>query len=358
MEPFKEQLNLKNVQFIGNEIKSNYPEFNIKLFLADLEFIIPQLELKQRIDSIAKALVEHLPQNVEKSFSILVHSAVALTGFKAWPLVKVVELIGMHKVDLSLETLLKLTPYFSAEFSIRPFLIHHEKKTLSFLQKNISSKCHHIRRLISEGTRPLLPWGEHIPRFKHDPSLTWHLLEQLKNDESAYVRKSVANHINDHSKNHSNWLIKQLVHWTKNDSTDIQWILKHGLRTLIKKGDSQALKCIGINHSSAQISNVHLTPEKIRLNHNMTISFTIKNPTKKRQNIIVDQKLFLLRANEKYGEKIFKGKTFLLKPKEVLKSQIKLTLKKVTTRRYYNGKQFYSLVVNGQSSKKISFEIY
>lgn len=357
MEPFKEQLNLKNAEIIGKSIKEHYPDFNIKLFRQKLANVIPNLELKQRIQLIAKVLVELLPPDPKITFPILVKASKNLTGFKSWPLNDIVVILGMKNVVYSLETLIQLTSQFSAEFAIRPFLIQFENETLHFLRKNLNHQCHHVRRLISEGTRPLLPWGEQIPSFKKNPQLTWDLLETLKNDESEYVRKSVANHLNDHSKHHAPWLIKKLQVWNKSSNSNLNWIVKHGLRTLIKKGDSQALKLIGIQHSAAEILSIKLSRKSIRLNETQIITYKIKNLTNRSQEVIIDQKLYLLRANKKISEKVFKGRKIQLSANTIIEGSLNLVLKPVTTRNYYSGNQFYSLLINGKESKKIGFAL-
>lgn len=353
MEPFKEQLNLKNALIIASAFLEHYKKFDHEYFAKSLKKSLPELELKQRVQIIAKTLADLLPKDPNKAFPIIVAASQKIPGFKSWPLNDLVVLYGMDYLELSLETLCQLTSQASAEFAIRPFLIHQEKKSLTFLKKKLNNSNHHIRRLISEGTRPLLPWGQHIPRFKNDPTLTWNFLEKLKNDSSEYVRKSVANHLNDHTKNHGPWIMNQIKDWDNLQDKNISWIIKHGLRTLIKNGDPKALGLIGINHSSIEILDLKISTKSITLGDTIQASFKIKNLTDKYQSVVIDQKISLLRSNNKYNDKVFKGKIAAIGPNEIMQMKLNLKIREVTTRKYYPGKQYYSVVANGKDSKRV-----
>jgi 3-methyladenine DNA glycosylase AlkC len=358
MEPLKEQLNLKNAEIIALQIKKHHAPFKINLFLEKLSKELPKMELKQRIKIISTELLNLLPDDPYKTFPILIKASKQLAGFKSWPLIDLVPELGMNDVEYSLVTLLELTSQFSAEFAIRPFLIQHEKITLQFLRKNLTHSDHHVRRLISEGTRPLLPWGQHIKRFKEHPHLTWDFLEVLKNDTSDYVRKSVANHLNDHSKKHAEWLIKQISDWNLKNDAQLQWVVKHGLRTLIKNANHDALRLMGVNIHSTEIKIEKISPSKVTLGKNLDIHFMIKNKTAKHQKVIVDLKFFLLRANQKYTQKVFKGTKLSLAPHEIKKLKLDFKFKKVTTRKYYSGKHQITLLANGLESEIKSFTLH
>nr|HPI41509.1 hypothetical protein [Pseudobdellovibrionaceae bacterium] len=209
----------------------------------------------------------------------------------------------------------------------------------------------HVRRLVSEGSRPLLPWGQKLPQFSENPELTWPLLVALKNDTSKYVQKSVANHMNDLSKNNGDWLVQNLKNWPN------PWVVKHATRTLIKKGHSGALQLSGVSSVQPQIIKITLNIKKIKLGDSLKGSLILKNPTKKNMTVVVDVCLDLLKSNGKYSKKVFKGKRILLPPNSQLQTVLNTPLKKVTTRVYYKGHQYWSLMINGQNSPLQKFTL-
>lgn len=358
MEPFKEQLNVKNAKIISDTIKKHFLSFDAKSFLSKAKKEIPALELKERISFIANALHALLPKDDKLCFALLVQCSKTLKGFKSLPLTEVVVLRNSDSLDLNLDTLFQLTSSCTSEFAIRPFLIAKEKKTLAFLMTRINSNCEHTRRLISEGTRPLLPWGMHIPSFKANPNLTWPLLEKLLFDDSQYVRTSVANHLNDHSKNHPDWVLSKLKKLSQSKDKNQLWILKRALRTMIKNGHPEALKLLGVQGNCVEVKKFTISTKKVVLGSHLRAEVLIKNISAETQKVIVDHELRLLRSNGKYSLKIFKGKNLVLKTKEQIELTLKLPLKEVTTRKYYKGTQYYSLKINGQSTNKHAFELY
>ena len=250
-----------------------------------------------------------------------------------------------------------MTKLFTSEFAIRAFFIKDQKRTLFEFKKWLNDDSEHVRRLVSEGSRPLLPWGQKLHQFVIDPQLTWDLLDYLKNDTSEYVRKSVANHLNDHSKNHPEFVLKKLIGWNKLYPKDphIQWIIKHATRTLIKKGNSEALKLLGINNSKIKLNKCILDSKKIKIGESLKVEMVIANLEPKNINIIIDHEISLLKANGTHTKKVFKGKKITILPKQKIKVNFKIPFKKVTTRVYYSGKHYYAAKINGKSKKAIEF---
>jgi 3-methyladenine DNA glycosylase AlkC len=306
------------------------------------------LELKRRME------LQLSPS--PKSFNILVKSLkksstdnVGLSGFLVWPLTQFVADHGINNFETSMAALKEMTKVFTAEFAVRPFFIKDEDYMLKLFYKWSSDKNDHVRRLVSEGSRPLLPWGQKLPRFSKTPNLTWPLLENLKNDPSLYVQKSVANHINDLSKQNEDWVLKKIKHWEN------PWIIKQGLRTLIKNANPKALKLIGVDPNQVEVLKFSLKSSKISLGENLVSSIEIQNKTNKKVKVVVDVEVELLRSNKKHNKKVFKGKKFDLLPQQKSKYEIKTPLKAVTTRRYYPGIQYLNVIVNGEKQKKKKF---
>lgn len=365
MEPFKNKLGEHAAQQIAHAISRAHPKFDQKLFLKNLKQELEPLELKARMILLQQRLQKTLPADPHKSFAILIKSLqkndsdkIGLSGFLVWPLTHYVTELGLDHFDLSMDALYQMTQVFTAEFAIRPFLIRHPQKTLKQLHTWINDSNEHVRRLVSEGSRPLLPWGQRIPEFVLEPKKTWPLLEVLKLDPSEYVRKSVANHINDHSKNHGDWVVKQLESWNKKHSKhkDVQWIIRHGTRTLVKKGHVQALALHGVNACALDVSQKVVT-KKVRLGEFLKVQVTLRNTSKAAALVIVDHELLLLKASGRTSPKVFKGAKLTLQSGETRTLDLQVRIKKVTTRKYYAGKQGWTARVNGKVLKPLPFEL-
>jgi 3-methyladenine DNA glycosylase AlkC len=361
MEPFKELLGFEKVKSIAHSVQSVYPLFREQDFLKTLENDLPKLELKQRMELIAKALMAHLPQKVEKLFPILIESAKKMDGFLVWPHTHIINLRGLESGEQhlkpSLYALYEMTQVFTGEFAIRDFLIQYPDATLKILRSWLQDPSEHVRRLISEGTRPLLPWGKKIDLFAKDPTLTWDLLEELRSDPSPYVRKSVANHLNDHSKNHPDWLIKNLGRWKKLNDKNVDWVIRHASRTLIKRGNLKALALQGVRPVRTQVSKFRLSPKTLKLGNTLECTFNLKNLENKSVKIVLDQSVGFLKKNADLTQKVFKGKQFKLEAGETVLVVLKLPIRRVTTRVYYPGKHTYTLLLNGVAVKSINFTL-
>src|SRR5690606_14818811 len=184
---------------------------------------------------------------------------------------------GLDHFDESMKAMYILTQRFTSEFAIRPFLLKNHTRVLKYFAKYASDKNVHVRRWVSEGSRPLLPWGQKIPIFVMDPTHTLLLLDKLKFDEELYVRKSVANHLNDISKNHPQVVIEILRMWEKDlpaiHLAKLQWIKRHALRTLIKKGHGGALKLMGVSgKASVEVKNFSLNKKRFKLHDTLNLS--------------------------------------------------------------------------------------
>lgn len=365
MEPFKNLINETAARKIAKEIKKFYPDFEEKKFLNQISQELEPLELKNRTQWIAEKLSKYLPNDPKKSFPILVKTLKSeknqngLEGFIVWPLTHFIDKYGQDHVELSLLSLKEMTKVFTAEFAVRNFLIHHQTQTLRIFKIWLKDENEHVRRLLSEGTRPLLPWGQKIPAFLNDPTLTRHLLEQLKEDSSPYVLKSVSNHLNDHSKKNEKWLIDLLKRWKKENpqSNTLNKIIKHALRTLIKKGHPEALKLIGISQWNWGKIETNIKSKQFQLGDFFEAEVVLKNPTHQKISVVIDHEFHFLKSNQTLSPKVFKGTTLELKPNETRSIELRMRLKKVTTRTYYPGKQSWCLMINGHRTSLKTFTL-
>lgn len=358
---FKLWINDRVVTKIAKAIESEYPSFKTSEF-KKLSKKLDPLELKGRVLLITAELKKHLPDDYKKSLPILVKAMEKgeLTGFELWPFSEYISQFGLDHFDDSLKAMYKLTQRFTSEWAIRPFLLKDHKKVLNILSKWTDDKSSHVRRWISEGTRPLLPWGQRIPLFVMDPTHTLLFLDKLRHDEELYVRKSVANHLNDISKNHPQVVIEVLRMWVKDAPAEhqekINWIKRHALRTLIKKGHPGALKLMGVDgKADVELGKVKLNQKKLKLGDKLTFEFTVTSTSKKKQKIVVDYAIDFVKANGKKGKKVYKLKSFDLGPKEEVTLTKSHSLKPITTMKYYSGIHHLMIQVNGEMMDKKDF---
>ena len=255
---------------IGELIEGVYPGFDREGFLSAALEGFEELELTERVRHISAALAGALPGDREKAIEILMASLgsqgqeAALTGMASFlylPLVYFVAEQGLGCFETSMRAQKELTKRFTAEFSIRSFLDHHPEKTLERLRIWAGDPDAHVRRLVSEGTRPRLPWAPRLKRFQDDPRPVLELLELLKDDPEEYVRRSVANNLNDISKDHPGLAVEVARRWWDGASEDRRRLVRHGLRTLVKGGNPDALIILGYGRDTpARVVNFLVEP--------------------------------------------------------------------------------------------------
>jgi len=256
----KALLNPESIECLAQNILYVHKTYPAELFCQHALANLEPLELMQRAQHIAKSLQRFLPGNYAEAVSILVESftpaetevgSLGLAGFFYLPHSFFIADYGLDKIHnngkdpfkVSMQALRELTMRFTAEFAIRPFLIHHQKRTLTQVTKWLRDPNPHVRRLCSKGTRPKLPWGKRIQSFVANPQPTLHILEHLKDDESLYVRRSVANHLGDIAKDHPKIAFSTCERWLQKGSTnELKWVVRYAVRHHAKKGNARALE--------------------------------------------------------------------------------------------------------------------
>ncbi|WP_062047419.1 DNA alkylation repair protein [Bacillus sp. JCM 19034] len=231
-------------------IVAHHPSFPANSFIRSVEKQVTPLELKGRVAVISQALREHLPHEYPVALSILLNilgpeneteEGMFTNGYFLMPVAHFVEVYGLNDQHQSLHALYEITKRHTSEYAIRPYITNSPDQTYIVLQRWLTDSNSHVRRLVSEGTRPRLPWAKKINVIKNDVTNHFHLLEPLLNDPSPYVRKSVANHINDLSKSHTEQTVNWLETIINGDKPYHHKIVQHGLRTLIKQKNDKAL---------------------------------------------------------------------------------------------------------------------
>jgi len=345
--------NLYNAQYINllaNELQLSYEAFNKESFINSVfDKIWQQRELKQRMRHISTLLDIYLlkdyTQNIEilkATFSRMDYSfALENMIFQDY-----VEVYGINYFEVSMDALEYFTINSSSEFAIRAFILRHEIKTMQQMQTWAISPNHHIRRLASEGCRPRLPWAIGLKQFQENPSKILKILDILKDDTNIYVRKSVANNLNDISKDNPEAIKILAKKWIgKNQHRD--WILKHGLRTLLKKGDREVLNLFDFHQPKhIQLTSFYLL-ESIKVGENLKFSF-ILNSTNNLGKLRIEFAIEFLRQNNKYNKKVFQIAEGYYKEnsKEFFKTY---SFKPISTRVYYKGEQILHIIVNGET---------
>jgi 3-methyladenine DNA glycosylase AlkC len=313
------------------------------------------LELKARVLKVTAELKKNLPENYPVALSILVKTMESdqLSGFDLWPFSEYIGQFGLEHFEESLHAMTVLTERFTSEFAVRPFFLKDHARVLKFFSNHVGHKNHHVRRWISEGSRPLLPWGERLPQFVADPTPTLQLLESLKFDEELYVRKSVANHINDISKHHPELVIQTIGRWVRTSPPEhldkIQWIKRQGLRTLIKKGNLDALKLMGVTgKAKIKAGRIKLNQKQFRLNDRLEFVIELQSTGKQSQRLIVDYLIDFQKANGKKGSKVFKLKMIEINTGEKILIRKVHHLRKISTMTYHKGPHQVMIQVNGE----------
>lgn len=351
MEPFKNTYNKDKLVILSSHIKNVYLEFDENAFLsALLNDNWEEKELKQRIRAISTQLGNYLPNNYQEALNILkqVHHHFDKLFHLIFP--DFVEVYGLEYFEDSMEALKLFTPQCSSEFAIRPFIIKYPQ-TIDILKQWAKDENEHVRRLASEGSRPRLPWGIALEKYKKNPTEILEVLEILQDDSSLYVRKSVANNLNDITKDNPDIAKKVFKKWYgKNKQKD--WIVKHGARTLLKASDSYILNLFGYKSTHLGVSNVAID-KSIKLGDYFHFSFDIHSQ-KSLGNIRLEYKFGLLRKNNTYNYKVFKISEKKVNDKNTHISKAH-HFKEVTTRAYYKGIQTITIMVNGKEFETKEF---
>ena len=354
----KNMYNHESLREIALIISSVYSSFQVDGFLKSvMDETWDHLELKARVRKITISLGKYLPADYKDALAILDDVVMRYaSGFRFF-CPDFVEVYGQAEAnwDLSIRALERYTVYWSSEFAVRPFIINHEARMMAQMYAWSKHESEHVRRLSSEGSRPQLPWAIALTKFKKDPTLVLPILEQLKTDSSLYVRKSVANNLNDISKTHPDLAVKLAKDWYgKNEYTN--WIVKHGCRTLLKKGNREVLAIFGYHDvTSIEVDDFVLDANSISFGEDITFSFAIlsKQATKARLEYGIDY----MKANGKRSRKIFQLSEIPLKENEKKFYTKKHSFADLSTRKHYAGTHSITLIVNGIKRGTLDFEL-
>ncbi|MEO1368343.1 MAG: DNA alkylation repair protein [Acidobacteriota bacterium] len=380
--PFKEGLNADAVRHLRRHLEAASSDFDGDAFEADVIPELPALELKDRVRRTIAGLRRALPDDYLGALDVVLGAARdwqplerddGLGGFGAWPLIDFVGEYGVaaegdapDPFDASMEALRAITGLWSAEFAVRPFLIADPDRAFGHLRAWLGDDDHHVRRLISEGTRTRLPWGQRLPGVIDDPAPVFELLEGLRWDESEYVRRSVANNLNDLSKDHPGRVVERCERWWdeapgadagKDAARNRRRLVRHALRTLVKAGDPGALGVLGYRRDAeVAVEHLHLDPPTVWLGEALTFTFDIVSKGSRAEPLVVDYALHMTKSAGHRTAKVFKLKTLELASGDRVTLEKRHSFKKVTVRTYHPGRYAVEILVNGASRGLAEFD--
>ena len=350
---------LKNVytkNYIKNlalKIKEHNNNFEIDDFINSIfDKTWQELELKQRMRYIAITLDKYLPFSYEEQLKILKLVSKDFSSFEAMFFQDFVEVFGLDDFEESMKALEVFTQDSSSEFAIRQFILKYEDKTMTQMKIWSQSSNEHLRRLSCEGCRPRLPWAIALPKFKKDPTKVFEIIELLKNDKSLYVKKSVANNLNDISKDNPH-LVINFIKTNLGVSKDLDWICKHASRTLLKKGDKEILKLFSFNKSNHVDIQNFSCDLNVKINDSLNFSFELVSQ-EEIGNVRIEYAIDYLKSNKNHNKKVFmiSQNEIKLNSKKFIKKQ---SFKNMSTRKHYLGIHYISILINGEEIIKKEF---
>ncbi|MBN2413464.1 DNA alkylation repair protein [candidate division KSB1 bacterium] len=340
----------------ADTIKQYYPEFDKKKFLALVfDENWESLELKAKMRHTTLCLHETLPKDFGKALDILKQTAPLTKGFEVMVHHDYVELYGLDNWDLSLPALGYFTQYGSSEFAIRPFLDKEPEKVMAWMNKWAKDKDEKVRRFASEGCRPRLPWAMALPKFKKDPGPILPVLEKLKNDPSEFVRKSVANNLNDISKDHPELVMDWCEKW-KGLSENTDWIIKHACRSMLKAGNKRALQLFGHGDPSLLIIKDLKIEKTVTIGENLLYSFQLIVKGEEKTKVRLEYSINFVKSTGKLSRKIFKITENDYKPGTYSFSK-RHSFVDMSTRKHFPGLHYITFYVNGEEKAKAEFKV-
>jgi 3-methyladenine DNA glycosylase AlkC len=365
----KSQLGAGVVRRLGAAISGAWPAFPAAAFERDALHGLASLELLARGGHIAGALRAHLPADVGEALGILGRAlgpvlpeegldGAGMSPFAYLPIVFFVRDHGLAAYDAAMSLQHALTQRFTAEWSIRPFLDAEPERTLAILRRWAGDPSPHVRRLVSEGTRPRLPWAPRLRRFVDDPRPALALLELLRDDPSSYVRRSVANHLNDVGKDHPALLVETARRWLRGAGPERRRLVAHALRSLARRGDRDALALLG--HGAAPrvlVRDVRVAPARVAIGGEVRFEATVESRADAPQALAVNLAVHYVKARGDARPKRFKLRPLALPPGGAVRVARTLSLAQRSTRRHHPGVHRLELVLNGVAHDAGAFEL-
>ncbi len=364
-ELFKNIYNTTFIKTLSIYLTEVYPKFNGNSFTkAIFDANWEAKELKERMRHISVSLHEHLTKDFSKDLDIvftlintLEKNGIKETSIEYMFIPDFIEIYGIEKPAIAVNALEEVTKFTSCEFAIRPFIIKYPETLIPKLLTWASHSNQHVRRLASEGCRPRLPWAMAIPSLKKDPSSILPILNHLKTDSSEYVRRSVANNLNDIAKDNPEIVIALAKKW-KGISTETDWLVKHGCRTLLKQGIPEIMKLFGFGDiKKIKITDFKILTPSVKIGDYLSFSFQLQNTSNTESNLRLEYGLYYQKANGTLAKKVFKISEKIYAANSITTINRNQSFKIITTRKFHLGPHQVSLIINGTELETHNFTL-
>jgi len=384
-EPLKNHFGIDVIDRIAADLSAVHDSFDSAAFRAAASKGFQDLELMDRGRHIAAAMAAYLPADRGDAIDIVAasfgpeldnsdptspgpassetspasnESDNPIATFFYLPHSFFIAEQGVEHFDQAMRANYEITKRFTAEFCVRSQLEANPEAAMALLDEWAGDDNVHVRRLVSEGTRPRLPWASRLRDFQRDPTPVIVLLEKLRDDPVEYVRRSVANNLNDIAKDHPEVVVEIAERWWRDADENRQRLVRHALRTLIKQGDPGALAVLGYGPDSpATVVAVSITPERVEIGGRVKIEISIENSSAAECGALVDLQVHFVKANGTTAPKVFKGKELSLAPGEVGRVRKTISVAQHTTRTHYRGEHAVEILINGAVHPAGSFDL-
>jgi 3-methyladenine DNA glycosylase AlkC len=347
---------------LADNLSKNSSKFNRDQFLK--EIYIPDFqdyELKERSNHTCKILHRFLSSDYREAISQIKAMIQNITSFEERHnrivylfFAEYISMFGLEELEISIEAMEFVTCFISCEFAVRPFIVKYPKKMYEQAELWAKSDNNHVRRLASEGYRPRLPWGMALQELKKNPKPILPILEELKNDSCEIVRRSVANNLNDIAKDNPKIVIEIAKKWL-GDNSETDKLVKHACRTLLKQGEPDILKLFGYDSSTLKLNQFEVITPKVKDGDSVEFEFEIENHSSKATILRLEYAIHFLKANGSHYRKVFKISERQIEGSAKLTINKKHSFRPITTRKYYMGEHFVSIILNGKEFGKGKF---
>ncbi len=349
---------------LSNVLSKTLPGFDKNKFIkAIYSPDFESKELKERMKHTTKVLHHFMPERFAESrlFLEAIIKQLRMEGIGEDSLTYMflpdyIESYGLEDFENAVKALEFTTQFTSCEFAVRPFILKYGDAMLDEMLRWSEHDNHKVRRLASEGSRPRLPWAMGIPFLKKDVSKVLPILENLKADASEYVRRSVANNLNDIAKDNPDVVLEVAKRWT-GLSKETDAIIKHGCRTLLKQGHTEILKHYGLSDKGINLSDFKVLTPVVNIGGNLEFTFNIANANKTPQKIRLEYGVYYMKQNGQLSKKVFKISEREYLPGTSLMVNRKQKFVLITTRKFYPGKHQISIIINGVEKEVSTFEL-
>ncbi len=360
--------NIYNTKFFDcftTSVQEVVPNFDEAAFLKDIyDNEWENKALKQRMRHITMVLKNHLSDNfnvnvetILKLIPVLEKNGVKPDNLEYIFLPDFVEIFGLDHYEVSIKAIETITQFVSCEFAVRSFIIKYQDNTIKQMLLWSNHKHPSVRRLATEGCRPRLPWAMAIPSLKINPNPIIPILKKLKNDSSEYVRRSVANNLNDISKDNPETVINLVKKW-HGKTNETNWLIKHACRTLLKQGNTEAMTLFGFeNIDNIKITDFKILTPKVKIGDAVEFTFKLANTSQKTSKIRLEYGLYYQKANGSLSRKVFKISERDYPQNSTTVINRKQSFKVITTRKFHIGRHQVSIIINGKELNILGFEL-